>query len=144
MKHLIALAMLAMALTGCASLNNAGTASYSVKPFVTDKGEVHCCEVTVLNGKEIASLDAHIEKKGGDYTIDLKERGVMAFRGQEIAAGAAHDAAKVATTAALAVGGVLIAPVAAPAIGAAMAAGTLPAAAVGAVVGVGTAKAAQP
>lgn len=143
MKSIIALAAL-VSLAGCASLDHAGTASYSVKPFVTDKGEVHCCEVTVTNGKEIASLDAHIEKKGADYTIDLKERGVVAFRGQEIAAGAAHEAAKLATTAALVAGGVLAAPALVPVVGAAMAAGTLPAAAVGAAVGAGTAKAAQP
>ncbi|MBK8399937.1 MAG: hypothetical protein IPL29_02350 [Propionivibrio sp.] len=80
--------MLALLLSGCASLQNAGTAEYSVKPFVDTAGRVLCCDVTVKNGKEIAFLDAHIEKRGDDYTVDLKERGVKAFEGQAISAAA--------------------------------------------------------
>jgi len=93
---------------GCASLQNAGTAHYSVKPFVTNHttGEMSCCEVVVDNGKEISSLVAHIEKRGNDYTVDLNEQGVKAFEGQAIASGALKEAidgaVKAAVTTALA------------------------------------------
>lgn len=128
-------------LTGCSSINNAGTATYTVKPFVTERGEVHCCEVSVTNGKEIASLDAHIEKRGSDYTVDLKERGVMAFKGQQIAAGVATDAAHLAGTATAIVGGALAAPAVASLAGAALTAGTMPAALAGAAAAGATVKA---
>ena len=101
-------AVLALAvgtLAGCASLNDAGVATYEVEPFEID-GKTMCCRVSIHNGKQIASLDAHIEKRGNDYTIDLKQRGVEAFRGQEIAGNAAtagaKAAAKMATTVILA------------------------------------------
>jgi hypothetical protein len=74
-------------------------------------------EVTVNNGKQYASLDARIEKRGEDYTVELKERGVEAFRGQQIAAGAATATA---ATAAKAAAGVLVAPAAAALGGAAI------------------------
>ena len=91
-------------LCGCASLQNAGTAHYSVKPFVTNHttGEMRCCEVTVDNGKEISSLVAHIEKKGNDYIVDLNEQGVKAFEGQAIASGALKEAIDGAVKAAVA------------------------------------------
>ena len=119
------------ALSGCASLQNAGTASYSVRPFVA-QGETHCCEVAVINGKEIALLDATIEKHGPDYSVHLHEEGVAAFKGQQIAAGAtvqlAAEAGKVAAIGALTVAAPALAPIA----GAALASGGLGAAAVGA------------
>lgn len=91
MKTVLVLLMIAL-LVGCSSLNNAGSASYSVKPFAAADGSLHCCEVTVMNGKEIASLDAHIEAwPGSHYIVDLKERGVIAFKGQQIAADAAGN-----------------------------------------------------
>ena len=73
---------LALALTGCASLQNAGMAEYSVKPMVIDKQTV-CCEVTVKNGKEYASLKAKVVKKGDDYIVELEEQAVSAFAGQQ-------------------------------------------------------------
>lgn len=72
---------LALALTGCASLQNAGMAEYSVKPMVIDKQTV-CCEVTIKNGKEYASLKAKVIKKGDDYSVELEEVTVQAFAGQ--------------------------------------------------------------
>lgn len=117
MKHAI-LALIVLALTGCASLNQAGTASYTIKPMLID-GRTVCCEVAVINGKQYSSLDATLIKTGDDYTVTLSERGVEAFRGQEIAAGAAASAGKAALKAAAIGGAVLIAPIAAPAVGAA-------------------------
>lgn len=130
MKHtLILVALLGM--TGCSSLNQAGTASYSVKPFMAGDRPV-CCEVTVNNGKEIASLDALVEKRGDDYTVHLVEHGVVAFEGQRIAAGAAKTAATSAAKAAAVGGLVVAAPILAPMAGAALAAPGLGAAAAGA------------
>ncbi|MHB1053511.1 MAG: hypothetical protein ACYCZT_10640 [Thiobacillus sp.] len=127
----ILLGIVSLSLIGCASLNQAGTASYTIKPMLID-GRTVCCEVAVVNGKQYASLDATLIKTGNDYTVTLSERGVEAFRGQEIAAGAAASAGKTALKAVAIGGAVLIAPIAAPAIGAALAAPGLGAAAAGA------------
>lgn len=130
MKRAI-LFIVVLALTGCASLNQAGTASYSVKPFMAGDKAV-CCEVTVSNGKEIALLDATVIKRGDDYEVRLHEEGVVAFDGQRIAAGAAKTLAADAVKAAAVGGLVLVAPVLAPAAGAMLAAPGLGAAAAGA------------
>lgn len=102
--------------SGCASLDSAGVAVYTIKPMLVD-GKTLCCEVSVSNGKQYASLDATVVKTGDDYTVELKERGVEAFRGQQIAAGAATATA---ATAAKAAAGVLVAPAAAALGGAAI------------------------
>lgn len=130
MKRAI-LALVVVALTGCASLQQAGTASYSVKPFMAGD-KAMCCEVTVSNGKEIALLDATVVKHGDDYEVRLHEEGVVAFEGQRIAAGAAKTVAADAVKAAVVGGLVVAAPVLAPAAGAALAAPGLGAAAAGA------------
>lgn len=135
--------LILLALTGCASLNEAGTARYSVKPFMAGDKAV-CCEVTIANGKEIRLLDATVEKRGDDYTVKLQEEGVTAFDGQRIAAGAAQTAAADAVKAAAIGGGVLIAPVVAPAVGAALMSGTAGAAAAGIGAGVLLNKAVTP
>ena len=72
---------LALALTGCASLQHAGLAEYTLKPMVIEKQTV-CCEVTIKNGKEYASLKAKVIKKGDDYSVELEEVTVQAFAGQ--------------------------------------------------------------
>ena len=127
MKHYLILLSLLM-LSSCASLQYAGTASYSVKPIVDAKGNVICCSVEVKNGKEIANLEAHIQKDGDKYTVDLKEQGVAAFAGQAIAAGATKEAIDAAVKSALAIA---LAPVL-PALAPALAAPGLGAAAIGA------------
>ena len=135
MKPIIyTLAILAtIALYGCASQQYGGMASYSVKPFLDGKGDATCCDVQVNNGKEIASLKAHIAKtSAGDYTVDLEEQGVAAFQGQAISAGALKQAVDDALKAALAAGAVVAVPVLAPAAGAALAAPGIGAAALGA------------
>lgn len=130
MKYTI-LIMLLLALPGCTSLNNAGTASYSVKPFIVGDKAV-CCDVTVNNGKEIALLDAHVIKRGEDYEVHLHEEGVVAFDGQRIAAGAAKNLAANAVKAVALAGLAVAAPVVAPVVGAALASPGLGAAAAGA------------
>lgn len=125
-------------LNGCASLNFAGNASYSVKPFVTDvnTGTAVCCEVVIKDGKERQSLDVHVIKDGDRYDIILSEKAVTAFQGQEIAAGASKEAidaaAKAAATAALAP----VLPALIPAAGAVMTSGTTGAVVGGAALGV--------
>lgn len=129
--------LLSLLLAGCDSLMYAGHAGYNVKPFEDSKGNLHCCEVNVRNGKEVAYLNAHISMGAdGAITVDLVEQGVAAFDGQRIASVVAQDAAKAAVTAGMVAGGVMIAPLAAGA----LAGGGLPAAAVGAAVGAGAAQ----
>ena len=127
MKHLFIIIAL-LALAGCASLNNAGTADYQVRPFLDAAGAPHCCEVSVRNGKEIASVKARIEKRGDDYTVEIEQQGVQAFAGQAIVAGVTHEALTAAARAAVASA---LAPLL-PAASAALASGGLPAAALGA------------
>lgn len=71
-------------LSGCASLQYAGSADYSLEPVLVD-GAIVCCKVSVKNGKEIALVKVHAEKRGDDYVFTLEERGVQAFTGQAIA-----------------------------------------------------------
>lgn len=135
MKFLVPLFLLS--LTGCASLQYAGNASYSVKPFQDDKGNVLCCQVDVHNGKEIANLEAHVIKQGNDYTVDLKEQGIAAFQGQAISAGATQEAINAAAKTAVAAALAPILPALLPAAGAALASPGIGAAAVGAAGAIG-------
>jgi hypothetical protein len=94
-----------VALSGCASLQYAGNASYTVEPFADRAGGVHCCRVTIADGKERAALDVHVSKVGENVDITFSERSVTAFQGQAIAVGATSEAideaAKAATLAIL-------------------------------------------
>lgn len=141
--HFLIVLILGLLLGGCTSLQQAGTASYSVKPFMVGDQAI-CCEVTISNGKEIALLDATVIKRGDDYEVRLHEEGVVAFEGQRIAAGAARSITAAATKAAAIGGAVLLAPIVAPAAGAALVSGTAGAAVVGAGAGALLNKAAQP
>ncbi len=138
MYRLILAALAAFLMSGCASLQYAGNASYSVSPYETKNGEAVCCKVEVHNGKEIANLEAHVSKSGDNYVVDLKEQGVAAFQGQLIAANATQAAIDAAAKAAVAAALAPILPALAPMAGAALAAPGLGAAAVGAgaVIGV--------
>jgi len=104
----------ALALSGCASLNFAGNASYSVEPFLIGPGNAVCCKVLIQDGKERASLDLHVVKDGDKYDITLSEKQVTAFAGQQIAANAGIANAEIAAKAATAV---ILAPLAPALIG---------------------------
>ena len=108
---MIRLIPLVLVLSGCASLQYAGVASYSVEP-VEINGNPQCCRVSIHNGKQIARLDAQVEKRGDDYTVSLKQWNVEAFTGQQIAADSATASAATAAKAATAI---MLAPVALPA-----------------------------
>lgn len=92
--------LVALILSSCASLQYAGTASYSVRPFDI-AGQPVCCEVAIFNGKEIAILDAVIKKSGADYEVVLSQRGIKAFEGQAISAQALEASINAAVKAAL-------------------------------------------
>lgn len=92
---------------GCNSIQHAGVTSYHVK--------TPDAEITVHNGKEMQELEASLEKSGNDYKFHIRQAGVKAFKGQELAGNAVTDATK---TAAKATAAVLVAPAAA-AVGAA-------------------------
>lgn len=89
--------LFALLAAGCASLQHAGMAEYSVKPVIVE-GKAICCEVLVKNGKEYAALKAHVQKSGDDYSVDLDEQAVSAFPGQKTAAGVAGKAVDAAVT----------------------------------------------
>lgn len=89
MKQLLLAVLL---LSGCSSLQNAGTSEYMVRPFKIGE-ETLCCEVSIKNGKELHRMTAKIVKKGDDYTIDIDMQGVTAFKGQSISAEAGTNIA---------------------------------------------------
>lgn len=108
----VLVSLIILFLTGCTSLQYAGNASYSIKPYEDKHGSVHCCVVDVYNGKEIAYIKTHVSLgANGEIVVDLEESGVAAFQGQAIAS---QTAAATASTIATTVGAVMIAPVAAP------------------------------
>lgn len=97
MKTLLLLPFLFM-LGGCPSLQYAGNASYTVRPIEVSSGLV-CCEVAVINGKEIAKLDAHIiYNKDGTYNVHLREWNIAAFKGQAISSETLNTALETAVT----------------------------------------------
>lgn len=128
---MIAVLLIAVAVTGCASLNQAGTSSLSITPVMVDN-KPQGWALDVKDGKQYASIDVSATKTGDDYALHLSARGVEAFKGQEIAAGAAKTAATDAVKAAAVGGLVVAAPVLGPMAGAALAAPGVGAAAAGA------------
>jgi uncharacterized protein YceK len=141
MKATLLLAFsLLLLLSGCASLQSAGNASYVVKPFVVDAntGATVCCEVSITDGKERAALTLNVTKTGDNYTLALDEKGILAFQGQAIAAGATQTAIDAAAKAAAAAALAPIIPALAPLIGGALASPGLGAAAIGAAGVIGT------
>jgi hypothetical protein len=130
MKRLFLIAL--VLLTGCASLQDAGDARYSLTPIFDKDGHAICCAVTIANGKEIANIEVHASKTGDDYVIDLKEQGVAAFEGQKIAADAFKSAVAEATKAAVAAFIAPLLPTLAPMAGAALSSPGIGAAAIGA------------
>ncbi|GAB6125023.1 hypothetical protein [Humidesulfovibrio idahonensis] len=100
--------LLLLALAGCA-LRNAGVAEYRLRPYLDANGTERCCEVSIINGKEIANLEAVFTRAAdGSCRVELRETGVQAFEGQKIAADALrqtiNDTVAIAVKAALAGG----------------------------------------
>jgi hypothetical protein len=112
MKYIILI--IALSLTGCASLDYAGSSAYQIRQVIDANGKTGF-DITVKNGKEIALVKAHLEKKGEDFSVDLEEQGVAAFAGQQISADAMkigmEQAAKAAVAAAIAYGSAGVVPI---------------------------------
>lgn len=84
-RSLIALAVLALA-SGCASLENAGHAAYTMTAVKDKDGTVTGYELTVKDGKEFAGRRVQFQGMGAVVTLDISEGESRAFRGQAIGA----------------------------------------------------------
>ena len=136
MRVAVALCLLAL-LAGCGFpglMPDAGRSSMSIKPMVIDAktGATVCCEVSVADGKQRASLTLSATKTGDNYAFSLDEKGVEAFQGQAIAAGATQAEIEAAAKAAAAAVLAPVLPALIPAAGAALASPGIGAAAAGA------------
>jgi hypothetical protein len=79
-KSLVAIAV-AIALAGCASLNDAGHAGYTAR--INAEG----CELAVADGKEFKSRTVALDCRAGQFVVTEGES--KAFKGEAIAAKAA-------------------------------------------------------
>lgn len=78
-----------LALAGCASLENAGFDSYTVRSFKAEGGMAACCELDVKSGKEYSDRTVQFQTNGSAATLTIQEGQSKAFKGQGIAAKAA-------------------------------------------------------
>lgn len=134
LTDLLVIAVLAFALTGCASLQYAGVSKFDAVPIVDAKsGAVTCCEIHGVSGKEYAALNVTASKNSdGLISLTVSETGTKAFEGQAISAGAMQTAIDAAAKAAVAAALAPVLPALIPAAGAALTAPGLGAAAIGA------------
>lgn len=84
-------AVAALLVTGCASLQTAGRSEYSIRPLHVD-GQTICCEVYVESGREIAHVHAELRQTPSGPAVVFDARGLKAFEGQAVAAQANADA----------------------------------------------------
>jgi len=144
MKKSLVVLLALLAISGCTTLQYAGNASYTVEPFKDEQGAVHCCRIAIVDGKERAALDVHVNKTGDNYDITLSERNVAAFQGQAIAAGAAQGALDAAAKAAVGAALAPLLPALIPAAGAVITSGATGAVVGGAALGIAADKALVP
>ncbi len=92
-----AIVLLALALASCAT--------YSIKPFY-DPGaqKVICCEASVTNSKNIATVNFFATESNGTYIVHFVETGVSASAPIAAAAIAASDVSAAVTATAITVG----------------------------------------
>jgi hypothetical protein len=83
MKTLLALSVLLLA--GCASLDNAGYDSYTVRSFKTEAGMPACCELDVKSGKEYAGRAVQFQTNGAGAVLAIQEMEAKAVKGQALA-----------------------------------------------------------
>jgi hypothetical protein len=77
---LVVAAMVLIALGGCASIEYAGHAAYTVKAGATGG-----YELTVQDGKEYAGRDVVFATDGKSVSLTIKEGASLAFTGQALA-----------------------------------------------------------
>lgn len=83
-RSLIALA--ALTLAGCASLDNAGHSAYTVTAVRDAGGQLAGYELAVRDGKEYAGRQVQFRSAGGAVSLVIVEGPGAAFQGQAIAA----------------------------------------------------------
>lgn len=80
------LVLLLLALTGCATIDNAGHSAYSATAVKDAAGKVVGYDFAVKDGKEYSARQIQFQAKGDSVTITIVEGESKAFRGQGIAA----------------------------------------------------------
>lgn len=75
----------AAVMSGCASLDNAGYDSYTVRSFKTDGGMPACCELDVKSGKEYGGRSVQFQTNGAGAALVIQEQEAKAFKGQALA-----------------------------------------------------------
>ncbi len=75
-----------VALSGCASLENAGHDSYTLRSFTTELGMAGCCELHVQSGKEYTGRTISFQSNGANTVLQVQEGASKAFKGQAISA----------------------------------------------------------
>lgn len=85
-RSLLALAVLAAAAcTGCASLTEAGHASYTVRAVPAGAGQPSLYELQVTDGKEFEGRRIQFQTAAGAAALVVQEGDSKAFKGQAIA-----------------------------------------------------------
>jgi hypothetical protein len=85
MKRILIALFVTLALAGCASLDNAGFDSYTVRSFKADNGKVACCELEVKSGKEYADRAVQFQTTGAGAGLVISETGSKAVKSQALA-----------------------------------------------------------
>jgi len=94
--------MIRAALALCLLALLAGCATYSVRPFYdADAKAVICCEASVTNSKNIATVNFFATESNGTYVVHFVETGVSASAPIAAAAIAASDVSAAVTSAAI-------------------------------------------
>ncbi len=78
-------ALCVLALAGCASIENAGFDSYTVRSFKTEAGMPACCELDVKSGKEYSGRAVQFQTNGAGALLTIQEAEAKAFPGQALA-----------------------------------------------------------
>ncbi len=85
-KTIAALVVAAAALSGCASLTEAGHATYTVRAARAGDGTMTCYEFESKDGKEYGGRSVQFQGTCSGATLVINEGASKAFRGQGIAA----------------------------------------------------------
>lgn len=85
-KSLITLAAVAaLSLSGCASLDNAGYDSYTVRSYKSETGQVACCELDVKSGKEYGDRAVQFQTNTRGAALAIGETDSKAVKSQALA-----------------------------------------------------------
>lgn len=79
------IALAALALSGCAAIEQAGNASYTVTAVKGPDGKTSGYELAVKDGKEFASRSIAFQSDAGSAALMVQEGASKAFPGQALA-----------------------------------------------------------